>query len=256
MTNVLAAIDNSPTAGPVLDAAVALAAILHADVQAVHVREGTEVNAERAANNAGVSLTVLEDPVSKALIEAAKARGVEAVVVGAKNIASSAATPGHVTLETIATIGKPVLVVPPDAHRPSRLRNVVLPLDGKLQTAEGLSKAIEFASRHEMNVRVVHVHDESCLPPFEDQPQYEANAWAHEFVCRYCSGVPQDVEHLVDIRIGVPADEILAVSEECRADLIILAWKQDLSSGHAAVVRGLLERSSTPLLLYPLVDQS
>jgi nucleotide-binding universal stress UspA family protein len=256
MTKVIAAIDNSPTARPVLDAALALASLLRAEVEAVHVREDGHVEAERAAEGASVPLALLHGPVSKALIEAATDDAVEAVVLGTKDIASSAVGPGHVTMETVAAIGKPVLAVPPDARGPSRLRNVVVPLDGKLDTSQALSRAFALARANDLNVRVVHVHDKSCLPPFEDQPQHESAAWAHEFACRYCSDLPDGNEQPVDITIGEPGDQILAVSEERGTDLIVLGWKRDLTEGRAAVVRNLLDRSSIPVLLYPITAES
>lgn len=249
MTTVLAAIDDTPTADRVLDAASALAAAMDARLEAVHVREtpaGAAVASDAAASR-GITCRMEDDPVPETLTRLAGEDEVVALVLGARNIPSGASAPGHVAVETLVAVGKPVLIVPPDTSRPARLQRVLVPLDGTLQTADALAAAIEFACDSGMHVRIVHVHDESCFPRFEDQPQHESAAWADEFLRRYCSG-----KHLpVVIRVGVPAEEILATSAENDDDLVMLAWSRNLAGGRARVVRELLARSRLPLLLFP-----
>jgi nucleotide-binding universal stress UspA family protein len=249
MTTVLAAVDESTTNRPLLEGAVALAALLDADTKAVHVREGdgTAAVAEVAADF-GVPLSIVDGAVSEVLAEMASNEDVVALVVGARDVPAAACPPGHIAMELVTSVLKPVLVIPPDAAAPSRLHDVLVPLDGTMQTAEALSDAISFAVGNGLDVCIAHVHDESCLPLFEDQPQHESAAWVDEFLRRYCAA-PDRLP--VVTRIGAVADEILAISQERETDLIMLAWKRDLALGKAAVVRELLTRSSVPLLLYP-----
>jgi nucleotide-binding universal stress UspA family protein len=56
-------------------------------------------------------------------------------------------------------------------------------------------------------------------------------------------------------RLGVPADDVVAVARETHADLIVLAWSQDLAPGRARVVSETLAHSDVPVLLLP-VDQA
>jgi len=249
MTTVLAAVDESTTNEPLLAGAVALAALLDAEARAVHVREGdgSQAVAEVAAG-LGVPLRIVDGTVSDVLAEMSGDPDVVALAVGSRDVPAAACPPGHIAMELVTAVRKPVLVIPPDAAQPSRLREVLVPLDGTMQTAEALSEAISFAVKNGLEVSIVHVHDESCLPCFEDQPQHESAAWVDEFLRRYCA---IDGKLPVVTRIGDVADEILAVSQERGTDLIMLAWKRDLAPGRAAVVRDLLTRSSVPLLLYP-----
>jgi nucleotide-binding universal stress UspA family protein len=50
---------------------------------------------------------------------------------------------------------------------------------------------------------------------------------------------------------GSAADVIIATAEEGGADLIVMACGQDLSPGRAKVVQAVLERSPSPVLLFP-----
>ena len=70
MTAVLAALDDSTAARPVFDVARRLAALLDAEVVAVHVREdGSGATAQAAAAAAGVPFVVRAVP-SESVVEA------------------------------------------------------------------------------------------------------------------------------------------------------------------------------------------
>jgi hypothetical protein len=43
------------------------------------------------------------------------------------------------------------------------------------------------------------------------------------------------------------------MTAEIDADLILLGWARDLSPGHAAVVRRVLEEAAVPLVLVPVL---
>jgi hypothetical protein len=53
-------------------------------------------------------------------------------------------------------------------------------------------------------------------------------------------------------RLGVLADDIVAVACETTPDLIVLAWSQDLTPGHARVISESLAHSDIPVLLPPV----
>jgi nucleotide-binding universal stress UspA family protein len=75
-------------------------------------------------------------------------------------------------------------------------------------------------------------------------------AWADEFVARYCPWGIGKVS--VELRVGRPGEEILAAAEATDAHLIALGWSQEIDWGRAPVVRALLERGRTPVLLVPV----
>jgi nucleotide-binding universal stress UspA family protein len=150
----------------------------------------------------------------------------------------------------ITRLLKPVVVVPPDAVQRGTLKRVLVPLEGTAPTSLAPKGLIELAHDADVEVVVVHVHDAATLPAFTDQPQHEARAWREEFVARYCPWGIGKVS--LQVRLGRPEEEILRAVAETEADLVALGWAQDLAAGRAPVVRELLERGRTPVLLVPV----
>jgi nucleotide-binding universal stress UspA family protein len=100
-----------------------------------------------------------------------------------------------------------------------------------------------------LEVLVLHVHSPETVPAFADHAPHAASAWGEEFLARYMS--PPDHRVTLLRRLGVPADDIVAVAHEVSADLIALSWKQDLGPGHARLVSETLTHSDIPVLLLP-----
>ena len=67
-------------------------------------------------------------------------------------------------------------------------------------------------------------------------------------------GGPQPAGHtaLLLRRLGVPADDVVAVADETGSNLIVLAWSQDLAPGRARVVSETLAHTDIPVLLLPV----
>jgi nucleotide-binding universal stress UspA family protein len=250
MGMVLAAIDNSAAAGPVLATAVAVADLLHLGVEAVHVREDGDRTAAAAARAAGVALRELGDPAAESLVHEAEQGEVSALVLGVRGLPAGRMPAGHVALDVITSLRKPLVVVPPEVRLPVTLRRALVPLDGTQTTAAALCETIELVRGSRVEVVVLHVFDADDLPCFADQPQYEAEAWEREFLARYSR---PDVR--LELRAGVPGEHVLEVAETVRADLIVLGWAQDISAGRASVVREVLSHSRVPVYLVPRVDR-
>ena len=129
VTRVLAAIDCSAAARPVLSAAKAMAALLGADVDALHVREQAWATKQAAADAAGVHLRLLSGRALERLIGEAGRPDVVAIVPGAR------ATPvGPVQRATSPrTSPPPVTDRSSWCHRecrvPVRLRRILVPLE-------------------------------------------------------------------------------------------------------------------------------
>ena len=252
---VLAAIDNSMTAGSVLTTARALADLYDADVDVVHVREDGHRHVSALAQAEQLPITILEEgDVASAIAESARAPDVVALVLGTRSTPDGLARAGHITQSVACSMLKPVVVVPPGVDHHRELRRMLVPLDGDITTSEAAAAVMRLARKRGVDLVVLHVLDECTMPPFEDQAQYEAVAWREEFTRRHCR--PLGDEASLELRTGIPSGEILDVARSIDADAILVAWGGDLSEHRATVVHELLERSRAPLILIPLVGEA
>ena len=249
MTKVIAALDNSLAARPVVAAGKALALLLGSEVEALHVGENGNGVAANAAAAAGLELSTSGGPTVPRLVEAGSADDVVAMVVGSCGMPGRARPVGATALKLLAALPKPLLVVPPEAA-PRPLRRLLIPLEGTLSTSAAPEAIFEVADGFELEVVVLHVHDEASIPLFNDQRQHETREWAREFVARYCPWGVGDVR--LETRVGRRDVEILRAAEEFETDLIALGWAQELALGRAPVVRAVLERGHVPVLLVPV----
>ena len=249
MSKVLAAIDNSAAARPVLSTAVAVAELLGADVEAVHAREDGYRTARAAAEAAGVSLRETRTRGVPGIVEAAEDADVAQVVLGARASHAGRRPAGHVALELARSVRKPLVVVPPEVPVPVALRRILVPLDGTSATADALAATVRLACRSKLAVIALHVLEYSTLPLFSDQTQHEFDAWEQEFLRRHC---PNPELVALETRVGVPGEHVLRVARDAGADMVALGWSQKLEGGHAAVVREVLAASPMPVLLVPV----
>jgi nucleotide-binding universal stress UspA family protein len=245
----MAALDNSAAAASVAATAKALARTFGAGVEGVHVGEDGDRNAAATAAAAGLPFDRLEGAVVPALARAARDRDAVALVVGARGLPSGRKV-GSTALEVITSVTKPVVVVPPETPYVARFQRVLVPLEGTPLTSLAPKRLIELAEDANVEVVVLHVHDAEDVPSFTDQPQHEADAWRDEFVARYCPwGIGQVT---MQNRVGRREEEIVRVANEAHADLVAIGWAQRVATGRAPIVRALLERGRTPVLLIPL----
>jgi nucleotide-binding universal stress UspA family protein len=252
MTTVIAAIDNSAAARPVLSAALEVARVLGAEVEAIHVPEAGGSTAEDAARTAGIVFRTVSGPVASGIVDAAEGSAVEAVVLGSRASVGGPRPAGHIALEVAARIRKPVVIVPPETSPDYRLHRVLVPMPGDPASSATLERAIGLAEGAKIEVIILHVHDMDSLPSFEDQAQHETAAWAQEFVARWAPIVDPDQVRM-EVRVGAPSEEIVEAVHELEADLVVLGWAQDLTGGRAAVVRAVLGRAPVPVALVPVV---
>jgi nucleotide-binding universal stress UspA family protein len=254
MTRVLAAVDTSIAAQPVLSTASALAPLFGAEVEAVHVRVDGERIAQGAADQAGLELIELEGSVVETLVAAASPDDVALAVLGVRATPGGARPAGSTAISVATSLAKPVVLVPPEAAHPGRMRKILVPLEGSLSTSLAPRAVIDLAREPGVEVLALHVLDEASLPAFTDQPQHEADAWAREFLERYCpSGVG---EVRCEIRVGDREELIPQVARETDADLIALGWSSTLAANRAPVVRAALEHGHVPVMLFPVVQSS
>lgn len=252
MTSVIAALDSSLAVRPVLATATALAHVLAAEVDPLHVGTEDAAVAQSAVDAAGLRLRTCSGPTVEALVDAGAQEPVAAMVVGARGVPGTSRPVGSTALELVTSLSKPVVVVPPDAPLNRTIRRLLVPLDGTVSAALAPRTVFQLASGAELDVVVLHVHDQASVPAFTDQPQHEAPAWAEEFLARYCPSGLGEVR--LETRIGRREEEILDAAERTNADLIALGWSQELAPGRAAVVKAVLERGHVPVLLIPVLS--
>jgi nucleotide-binding universal stress UspA family protein len=248
---IVAAIDGSDLSSRVLATAVAMAPVFGASTEAVHVVETGRgaARARQSAAEAGIVLRVLTGPVLKTLLARVTLPDVALIVAGASTGCAADRALGRHALALIVAARRPMIVVPAAAEVHSALHRMLIPLDASSITAAALHEAVELARAADIDLIALHVHGYHALPMFNDQPQHEVPAWSAEFLRRYWPG-PAPFPTLQH-RVGVPASEIVRAVEETGADLLVLAWSQNLSPGRARVVERALHESTTPVLLLP-----
>jgi nucleotide-binding universal stress UspA family protein len=252
MTIVLAAIDNSAAARPVLETALHLARHVHAEARAVHVREDGSETALDVAASMGVPLRVLDGEPADLIESALADPGVVLGVLGSRATPVGSRPAGHLALAIATACAKPLVVVAPDcrSYGPLDGGRVLVPLDGTQDSADSVQAASALFADAEVAVVGLHVFDPSTFPRFWDQAHHAAEAWRSEFTARY---LPAEAARL-ELRTGSPGSRVVDVAEEEQVDLIALCWSQTLAEGRAQTVREVLDRARVPVLLLPRLE--
>ena len=249
---VLAAVDETAAAGPVLAASHEIARVFGADVAAVHVVQGGAQRVRGVAAEEHVPLAELEGPPGARLAQALEDDDAVALVVGTRTRPQGVREIGSTALEVVTTARKPVFAIPPELPAAFAIRRVLVPLEGSLSTSSAHAPypALDLPGAEHVDIVILHVLEEDALPAFSDQPQHEWEAFGREFLARYS---PWPVEHVrLETRVGRPDRHILPVARETHCDLIALAWEQELAPGRASIVRDTLRRGRIPVLLMPV----
>lgn len=251
---ILACIDSSPTAGPVLETTLVLARLLHAQSEAIHVRMDESKAAIQAAFDAGLPIRIIHARPIEELVTELDSPDVILAVIGARRSTKDPRPAGLVASAIAEAAAKPVVVVPPDAVlcRPGEFRRVLVPLDGTEETMLAAKHALNVLDGAALEVVVLHVFDTRTTPLFLDRPEYDLDAWTKEFLAR----APLAPRARFTLRSGRAGAEIVRVADEEDVHLVTLAWSQDMSEGHAGVVREVLAHASVPVLLLPVKPAS
>jgi nucleotide-binding universal stress UspA family protein len=221
MTTVLAALDADASARPVLRTAIAIAPLFDATATALHVPENGASAAENLARASGVELRTVSGVPIDQIVAATQDPDVAALVLGARGVHGGPQPAGHTALDVITRVPKPIVVVPPHAEPPEELALILVPLEGSSESSRALEDTIRLAQRRRLQILVLHVHSPTTVPAFADHEPHATRAWDQEFLTRHIATPHEHVRLLR--RVGVPADDIVAVARETTADLIALA---------------------------------
>lgn len=249
MSTIIAALDTTAAARPVLETALRIGELAGVDVEAVHVIDGPVLTPESLAKRTGVRLTLLEGPVGKALLEVMGSPEIVAAVVGARGTTGGRRPVGSTALQILEGADKPVVVVPPEAVSPRRLRRLLVPLDGTEASSRAVSEGLShlFDPQVELELVVLHVFTDVTLPRMLDHPRDDMNLLASEFMIAH---MPHAAS--IDMRTGPVAARVTEVSGEKNVDLVVLSWSQLSMGGEGHVVQEVLSASTLPVLLLPL----
>jgi nucleotide-binding universal stress UspA family protein len=251
MSRILAFVDNSVSARRVFEAAVALSPIFEATVEPVHVVEDGTASVTAIMAEFGATVRVLHGEPCEAIVAASREPDVVAVVIGARDLPTASQPIGHVALTLADAATVPVLVISPDSSLSAPPGRVLVAMKGTPLHARRLRSVMHTAADAQLEVVVIHVDDPATIPAFSDQVQYEAEAYAREFLQRYVPALPNA---RLENRVGIPADEILRVAREDHPDLVALGWSSSKLPDRGGVARDVLARSPVPVLLTPLAS--
>ncbi|MFF5211106.1 universal stress protein [Streptosporangium sp. NPDC000396] len=226
MRHVLAVVDDVGEAADVSGIAEAVAEVLHADVQEVHLAVGSRT----------------QDAATAALHELERAGTLLGVLAGD---APSWATSWRVVRRST----KPVILLPPSLKMPHKtISRVLLPLDGSPEAAAAVTETAELFTRTGVDLVVLHVFDENTVPRFWDQAAHARQAWEEEFLARHCAHPGVRLE----LRSGVAGEEVVNAAATEHVDLIALGWSQRVEEGRARTVRRTVAGADVPVMLIPV----
>jgi universal stress protein family protein len=226
VTEVLAILGHSEPGPPVTETAAAIARLAGGEVRQVRLAAG--LSPQQAARQ-----------VMRALHQPRTVSGVLA-----------AGEPSRPLWQRVAQqSAKPVVLVPAEARdQPTRIRRVLLPLDGTARSASAVAGTAERLARGGAEIVVLHVFDAQTVPKFWNQHAHARQAWGQEFLARYCALPGARLE----LRSGTAAEHVVKVAGTEQADMIALAWSQRLEPGRALVVRRAVLEAGVPVMLVPI----
>jgi nucleotide-binding universal stress UspA family protein len=250
MTIVLAGLDTSTAARPVLETALRIGELAGADVEVVHVQDDPLDSFEVAkslAEKSGVSFRLWTGRVGPALLTALDAPEVIAAVIGVRSKSIARRPISKTVRHVLEHAHKPVVVVPPEVVAPGSIHRILLPLEGTEPSSRSVRERLSPLLVADVELIVLHVFTEDTVPAMLDRPSYGLETWGREFLNLH---LPRAAS--IELRRGPVATRVAEVSREHGADLIVLSWSQSSSAEQARVVREVLDASELPVLLLPV----
>lgn len=244
---VVAAVDVSTAALPVLQTARHLAVRLGRPVRAVHVEERGEAPQflQELVAQAGIDLVVLQGEPLPMLASFATAREVAVLVVGARALPAARHAMGHLSAGMLSSVTTAAVFVPPDDRSRDRpITRVLTPLDDDPRCGAAVEPFVRDLRAAGSEVIGLHVFETRTVPSFLDHPGHGTASWRDEFARRH--GIAE-----MELRRGPPARMILETARERDVDLVLLAWSRVLDDVHGAVIYEVLAGAEVPVMVIP-----
>jgi nucleotide-binding universal stress UspA family protein len=207
-----------------------------------------------------------------AILDAITRYDVDLVIMTARGSTAEAASDaapdplrivGHVTLAVIQRCPVPVLVLPPAYREALPWKRMLVPVSGEVEADEALTLALHIANALELFVDVVHVADadEAGIAGharYADAVYYEYPSRLQEFVTHAASGCsPEECQRIEGLSLcrGDVAAELLDIIQRKRISLIVVGWHGRFMTGHAPVLKRLIQTITCPVLLMKAVPR-
>ena len=245
MSLILAALDSTPAAQSVLEAALKVGEMTHTDVEAVHVPMADDRSVQLRTDRAHVPLRLLSGPLEPALLTAIEAPSTLVAVIGAKAVTDHKRVIGTTARHIIERSTKPVVIVPPEFVLPGAFRRLLIPLEGTESSSRPVVEGLLPLLAAHVELIVLHVFTESTrrvMPrPSLARPGDDGKRVPHS------TPPPARGGHRAPAGSGGHSGRPGATEQ--RAGLIVLSWSQDSAAGRAHVVRGGPRQRELPILL-------
>ena len=166
---------------------------------------------------------------------------------------------GHVARAVIERCPVPVLLLPPAYREGLPWERVLVPVSGEAEGNQALAVAVRLASALDLEVHVAHVVDSgadaeglAARARYADALHHEYPSQLEEFVRRalpHCP--PEECGRIKDLALlhGDVAAELLTLIESRRVSLVVVGWHGRFMTGHARVLKHLIQTITTPVLL-------
>lgn len=153
----------------------------------------------------------------------------------------------------------PVLLLPPNYREALPWERALVPVSGDAQLDEALAFAVQLANALDLEVHVAHVADSTAgeeslamRARYADALHYEYAQQLEELVSRalpQCS--PEECRRIKDVALchGDVAAELLQLIERKHISLLVVGWHGRFMSGHARILKHLIQALTTPVLL-------
>jgi hypothetical protein len=250
---ILVAYDGSPVARQVLAAAEGVGRAAGWRLRVLQVTEPGQAESA-AAWPPDVEVQRVSGEPARAILRAAEDPDVNVIALGLRSDARPGV--GHVARRVLERATQMLLLVRVGMVPVDGLRRILVPLEGSPSTSAAMRVADDSFCARGREIVMVHVVTGDTpaepgsmpAPRFMDQEHYEWTAWQEEFCMRF-SQCSKGGRHRVCVRVGDPGPLIVAEAREVRAELAVVAWRQNLGAGQAARLKVLLEESPCALLL-------
>jgi len=272
-SSLLVPLDGSPMAARSFECAAWLAQRLEARLHVLTATDGErsprdELRRLRVSERYWPQIAIHQtsDRPETAIIEAAARYDVRLVVMSARGESLERTEQrepeqvvGHVARFVIERCPVPVLLTPPRYRDVLPWERLIVPVSGACACEDALALAAQLASALDVSVKVVHVANPSATDEGLDVRARYSDALHHEYpgqldelVMRALPLLPIKERHRIEsmyLRSGDVLDQLVEIVKGDRNSAVVVGWQGTLSSGRAQLLKGLIDKIASPLLL-------